>query len=184
MHACGVASHLDLGLFVGVAWVYFTHWLLLPLLHTSKFYWCDYLFEFTTIDVHRGAKVYIGKMCIMGSKWDIENFTESNDFGLWKVKMQAGLTQQKHVEALKGEAAMPATLTQAEKREMIDKTKSLLFYVSEISFSGMSRGKLPRHRCVLSWSHCTWRNCWLIGNSWNNNSTHSRWWSLNLSLSD
>lgn len=62
----------------------------------------------------------------MGSKWDIEKFTGSNDFGLWKVKMQAVLTQQKCVEALKGEAAMPAHLTQAEKREMIDKAKSAI----------------------------------------------------------
>jgi len=62
----------------------------------------------------------------MSSKWDIEKFTGSNDFGLWKVKMQAVLTQQKCVEALKGEAAMLAHLTQAEKREMIDKAKSAI----------------------------------------------------------
>jgi len=62
----------------------------------------------------------------MGSKWDIEKFTGSNDFGLWKVKMQTVLTQQKCVEALKGEAAMPTSLTQAEKREMIDKAKSAI----------------------------------------------------------
>ena len=37
--------------------------------------------------------------------------------------MQAVLTQQKCVEALKGEAAMPTNLTQAEKHEMIDKAK-------------------------------------------------------------
>ena len=40
--------------------------------------------------------------------------------------MQAVLTQQKCVEALKGEAAMPANLTQAEKRDMIDKAKSAI----------------------------------------------------------
>ena len=62
----------------------------------------------------------------MGSKWDIKKFTGSNDFGLWKVKMQEVLTQQKCGEALKGEAAMPASLTQAEKREMIDKAKSAI----------------------------------------------------------
>jgi len=62
----------------------------------------------------------------MGSKGDIEKFTVSNDFGLWKVKMQAVLTQQKWVEALKGEAAMPVNLTQTEKREMIDKAKSVI----------------------------------------------------------
>ena len=40
--------------------------------------------------------------------------------------MQAVLTQKKCVEALKCEAAMPANLTQAEKREMIDKAKSII----------------------------------------------------------
>jgi len=40
--------------------------------------------------------------------------------------MQAVLTQQKCVEALKGETAMPANLTQAKKREMIDKAKSAI----------------------------------------------------------
>ncbi|WJX37973.1 E3 ubiquitin-protein ligase upl4 [Trifolium repens] len=39
----------------------------------------------------------------MGSKFDIEKFTSSNDFGLWKVKMRAVLVQNKCVEALKGE---------------------------------------------------------------------------------
>jgi hypothetical protein len=49
----------------------------------------------------------------------------SIDFGFKKVNMQAILTQ-KCVEALKGEAAMSATLTQTEKREMIDKAKSVI----------------------------------------------------------
>ncbi|KAK2433477.1 hypothetical protein QL285_018740 [Trifolium repens] len=39
----------------------------------------------------------------MGSKFDIEKFTGSNDFGLWKVKMKAVLVHNKCVEALKGE---------------------------------------------------------------------------------
>jgi hypothetical protein len=34
----------------------------------------------------------------MGSKWDIEKFTKSNDFGLWKVKMRVILIQKKCVE--------------------------------------------------------------------------------------
>jgi hypothetical protein len=29
----------------------------------------------------------------MGSKFDIERFTGSNDYGLWKVKMRAVLIQ-------------------------------------------------------------------------------------------
>ncbi|MCI80299.1 glutamate receptor 3.6, partial [Trifolium medium] len=40
----------------------------------------------------------------MGSKFDIENFTSSNDFGLWKVKMKTILVHNKCVDALKGEA--------------------------------------------------------------------------------
>jgi len=31
----------------------------------------------------------------MGLKWDIEKFSDSNDYGLWKVKMQEVLKQQK-----------------------------------------------------------------------------------------
>ncbi|PNX69986.1 putative CC-NBS-LRR resistance protein, partial [Trifolium pratense] len=50
----------------------------------------------------------------MGSKWDIEKFTGSNDFGLWKVKMRAILTHQKCSEALSGIANMPNTFSAAE----------------------------------------------------------------------
>ncbi|MCI96402.1 CC-NBS-LRR resistance protein, partial [Trifolium medium] len=57
----------------------------------------------------------------MGSKWDIEKFTGSNNFGLWKVKMRAVLTQNKCVEALKEEAQMSAHLTPGEKSQMNDK---------------------------------------------------------------
>jgi hypothetical protein len=63
----------------------------------------------------------------MSSKWDIEKFTGNNDFGLWKVKMQEVLTQQKCVEALKGEAALSSTLTQEKKCEMLDKENSVVF---------------------------------------------------------
>ncbi|KEH26186.1 hypothetical protein MTR_6g046055 [Medicago truncatula] len=44
----------------------------------------------------------------MGSKWDIEKFTGLNDFGLWKVKMQAVWIQQKCEKALKGEESKPS----------------------------------------------------------------------------
>jgi hypothetical protein len=53
----------------------------------------------------------------MGSKWDIEKFTDSNDFRLWKGKMMTVLIQIKCVEALKGEAQMSAHLTPVEKSE-------------------------------------------------------------------
>jgi len=62
----------------------------------------------------------------MGSKWDIEKFTGDNDFGLWKVKMEAVLIQQKCEKALKGEGALPVTMSRAEKTEMVDKAKSAI----------------------------------------------------------
>jgi hypothetical protein len=46
----------------------------------------------------------------MSSKWDIEKFTGDNDFGLWKVKMEAMLIHQKYEKALKGEGALPVTM--------------------------------------------------------------------------
>jgi len=46
----------------------------------------------------------------MGSKWDLEKFTGDNDFGLWKVKMQVVLIQQKCEKALKGESALSVTM--------------------------------------------------------------------------
>ncbi|MCH93974.1 glutamate receptor 3.6 [Trifolium medium] len=60
----------------------------------------------------------------MGSKWDM--CTGCNDFSLWKVKMREILIQQKCVEALKGEAHMPAHLSAAEKTEMNDKAVSAI----------------------------------------------------------
>ena len=62
----------------------------------------------------------------MGSKWDIEKFTGDNDFGLWKVKMEAVLIQQKCEKALKGEGSLPVTMTRAEKTEMVDKARSAI----------------------------------------------------------
>jgi hypothetical protein len=57
----------------------------------------------------------------MGLKWDIEKFTGSNDFGLWKVNMMTLLIQNKCVKALKGEPQISAHLTPAEKYEINDK---------------------------------------------------------------
>ncbi|KAK2370053.1 hypothetical protein QL285_083139 [Trifolium repens] len=60
----------------------------------------------------------------MSSKWEIEKFNGSNNFGLWKVKMRAILTHNKCVEALKGVTQMSATLSNAEKTEMDEKALS------------------------------------------------------------
>ena len=60
----------------------------------------------------------------MGSKWYIKKFTGSNDFGLWKVKMETVSIQQKCAQALKSECALPVTVSQAKKTEMVDKARS------------------------------------------------------------
>jgi len=62
----------------------------------------------------------------MGSKWDVEKFIGDNNFGLWKVKMEAVLIQQKCEKALKGEGSLPATMSRAEKTEMVDKARSAI----------------------------------------------------------
>jgi len=62
----------------------------------------------------------------MGSKWDIEKFTGDNDFGLWKVKMEAVLIQQKCEKTLKGEGALSVTMSQVEKIETVDKARSVI----------------------------------------------------------
>ncbi|MCI59584.1 ubiquitin-protein ligase, partial [Trifolium medium] len=62
----------------------------------------------------------------MSSKFDIEKFTSSNEFGCCKVKMKAVLVHNMCVEALKGESQMPATLSAAEKSEMNDKAVSAI----------------------------------------------------------
>jgi len=62
----------------------------------------------------------------MGSKWDIEKFTGDNDFGLWKVKMEVVLIQQKCEKTLKGEGTLSITMSRAEKTEMVDKARSAI----------------------------------------------------------
>jgi len=62
----------------------------------------------------------------MGSKWDIEKFTGDDDFGLWKVKMEAVSIQQKCEKTLKGEGALPVTMSRAENTKMVDKAKSVI----------------------------------------------------------
>ena len=62
----------------------------------------------------------------MATKFDIKKFFGSNDFGLWKIKMEAILIQQGCDEVLKGELNMPPTLTHAKKKSIIDKARSAI----------------------------------------------------------
>ena len=60
------------------------------------------------------------------TKYDIEKFSRENDFGLWRIRMEAILIQHGCVEALKGEKRMSESLSSKEKSEMIDRARSAI----------------------------------------------------------
>ena len=60
------------------------------------------------------------------TKYDIEKFLGENDFGLWRIKMEAILIQHGFAEALKGEERMSESLSSKEKLEMIDRARSAI----------------------------------------------------------
>nr|KYP76594.1 Retrovirus-related Pol polyprotein from transposon TNT 1-94 [Cajanus cajan] len=60
------------------------------------------------------------------TKYDIEKFSGENDFGLWRIKMEAIFIQQGCVEAIKGEEKMSSSLTQKEETDMIEKARSVI----------------------------------------------------------
>ena len=62
----------------------------------------------------------------MTAKFDIEKFNGGGNFGLWEIKMKAILIQQMCEEALKGEVKMSPSLTQVEKKNMIDRARSAI----------------------------------------------------------
>ncbi|KAH1249995.1 Retrovirus-related Pol polyprotein from transposon TNT 1-94 [Glycine max] len=60
------------------------------------------------------------------TKFDIEKFSRSNDFGLWRIKMQAILVHQGLDDGLKGESSLLATMSDKEKKDLIEKAKSTI----------------------------------------------------------
>lgn len=52
---------------------------------------------------------------------DVEKFNGQNDFGLWRMKMRALLSQQGYLLALKGRDNLPEKLTDEEKDELLEK---------------------------------------------------------------
>nr|KYP55184.1 hypothetical protein KK1_001391 [Cajanus cajan] len=62
----------------------------------------------------------------MATKFNIEKFSGSNDFGLWKVKMEAILIQQGCKKVLKGKVNISPYLTTKKKRKMIDRARSVI----------------------------------------------------------
>lgn len=59
-------------------------------------------------------------------KYDIEKFTGSNDFGLWRIKMRAILVQQGLLEALKGEDGLSTSTKEPIKEEIMEKAHSAI----------------------------------------------------------
>lgn len=63
----------------------------------------------------------------MGStRFDIDKFTGSNDFSLWKIKMQAIPTQQGLSVALMADDKVPTTVTEDEKKDLTNKALSTI----------------------------------------------------------
>ena len=60
------------------------------------------------------------------ARFEIEKFNEKNDFSLWRVKMRALLVQQGLWKALKGNNALPATLSDEEKEDLLEQAHSAI----------------------------------------------------------
>ena len=56
----------------------------------------------------------------LAAKFEIDKFNRKNDFSLWRVKMHALLVQQGLWKALKGKDALPATLSDEEKEDLLE----------------------------------------------------------------
>jgi hypothetical protein len=62
----------------------------------------------------------------MAVKFDIEKFNGRNDFNLWRVRMKALLVQQGLSKVLKGKDALPESLTEDEKEEILKRAHSAI----------------------------------------------------------
>nr|KYP46866.1 Retrovirus-related Pol polyprotein from transposon TNT 1-94 [Cajanus cajan] len=59
-------------------------------------------------------------------KFDIDKFNGSNDFTLWKLKMKAVIVHQGCAAALEGADKLPITMTDDEKKAMLEKAHNLI----------------------------------------------------------
>ena len=62
----------------------------------------------------------------MTTKFEVEKFTGTNDFGLWKMKMKAVLVKEGLAAALDGADKLPTTLSAEEKKQLLEKAFSSL----------------------------------------------------------
>lgn len=60
------------------------------------------------------------------AKFDIDKFTNDNDFNLWRIKMNALLVHQRLEEALGGPTKLSTTLSEKEKKDLLSKAHSTI----------------------------------------------------------
>ena len=58
---------------------------------------------------------------LSATRFEIDKFNGKNGFSLWRVKMRALLVQQGLWKALKGKDALPATLLDEEKEDLLER---------------------------------------------------------------
>ena len=63
---------------------------------------------------------------LSATRFEIEKFNEKNDFSLWCVKMCALSVQEGLWKALKGKDALPATLSNEEKEDLLERAHSAI----------------------------------------------------------
>ena len=70
---------------------------------------------------------WCGERGSMGTaKFEVEKFTGSNDFGLWRLKMRALLVHQGLEDALKGLSGLPETMSDQDKNVLMEKAHNAL----------------------------------------------------------
>ena len=58
--------------------------------------------------------------------FEVENFDRSDDFSLWKLKLQVLLDQQGLATTLEGKDKLPESLSAEKKEEMMVNTRSTI----------------------------------------------------------
>ena len=76
----------------------------------------------------------------------MEKFNGENDFGLWRMKMRALLSQQGYLSALQGRDKLPESLTNEEKDELMTKSLTNRLYMKQRLYTlRMKDGSLNDH---------------------------------------
>ena len=62
----------------------------------------------------------------MTTKYEIEFFNGKNDFSLWRVKIRAVLVQQGLLKALNGKQALPESMSDEDKDDLLERAHSAI----------------------------------------------------------